>query len=174
MATIVLVRLGPSTATSRRASSRLGMRDTMSMIRMITVSTQPRKAGDQAEDDAGRQRAPHHEMTDEQREAGAVDQAGQDIAADRIGAERKAPAAAFASRPAAPAGLAVLFDRANAAPRSGKDRRQHDQDDEHEARARRPCFRQRMTRKRAGPTEARRATAMQRSRSSASHDGCAD
>ena len=39
---MVLVRLGPSTATTRMASTRLGIATTRSMMRITTTSTMPR------------------------------------------------------------------------------------------------------------------------------------
>ena len=56
---------------------------------MATSSDAAGEGGDEAEQRADAERQRHHDGADQQRQAGAVDQAGEDVAAEAVGAERE-------------------------------------------------------------------------------------
>ena len=88
-------RLGPSTATTRIASTRLGTAMIRSITRVIATSTAlPERHAGQAQQHADDERDAHHRQADEQRDARAVDQAREHVAAQAVGAEQEARAAA--------------------------------------------------------------------------------
>ena len=94
------------------ASSRLGNTSTMSISRMIDVSTiPPAKGGGEAEHDARRERQRDDREADQQREPRAVDQPREHVAAEIVGAERKGERAALLPGRRASGRRAELLDR---------------------------------------------------------------
>ena len=96
MAIIALNRPGPRTRPAPAPGAGSGTARITSMTRMIAVSTMPpTKPATRPSAMPTEQRGRDHDHADEQRVARAVDQPREDVAADRVGAERERPAAAF-------------------------------------------------------------------------------
>jgi hypothetical protein len=93
--TIMLPKPGPRAATAARASRRNGKASTTSTRFEITASTFPEIAGEQAHDDAEDHGDGHRESAGADGDAGAVDDAREDVATERVGAEGMLPAPAL-------------------------------------------------------------------------------
>ena len=93
MAATIEPRLGEKIATSTTARTKLGTVWKNSVKRMIASSMQAAGvAGDGAEGDADQHRNDCGDAADQQRDARAVGDAGGDVAAEAVGAERESPA----------------------------------------------------------------------------------
>ena len=88
-----------------------------SMMRMMITSTMPPKQADgEAQRNADHHRDDHHREADEQRDARAVHEAREHVAAHRIGAEQEARVAALQPERRQLGEAAVLFQRIVRAP----------------------------------------------------------
>ena len=90
-------------------------------------------AGEEAEDDAAHHRDGDHHRADQQRIAGAIDEAREQVTANRVGAEDVAGVAAgLPDRGQEERGLVLLFGQMGGEER-GEDGDQHQQHEDHEA-----------------------------------------